>query len=98
MADNAPKDYSASNISLSAEVLLQKLEGEAVLLSLSNEHYYGLNELGLRFWELCEQNSSVSTAIDTLLEEYEVERQQLVEDVNALISDLIAQDLVSVAG
>jgi hypothetical protein len=35
----------------SPEVLVQELEGEAVLLNLASERYFGLDDVGTRIWQ-----------------------------------------------
>ncbi len=94
MTSNPGNSYENVNFSRSADVLMQTLDDEAVLLNLSNEHYYGLNELGLKLWELLEKHNSVDQLVETMLQEYEVSREELVQDINELLSDLEENDLI----
>lgn len=87
-------------ISLSAKVfvpekvLLREVAGEAVILNLNNEQYYGLDEIGTRFWTMLTTSSSIREAIDDLLAEYDVDRATLEQDMRDLLSKLAEQGLV----
>jgi hypothetical protein len=77
-------------------VLARKTGEEMVLLNLDNEQYYGLDEVGTRFWELIEGGAAFGSAVDTLLAEYEVDRQTLVDDLSSILGDLGRNGLVVV--
>ena len=42
----------ASRVIVPDDVLFQELNGEAVILDLASERYFGLDGVGTRFWEL----------------------------------------------
>ena len=75
-------------------VLARRTGDEMVLLNLDNEQYYGLDEVGTRFWDLVAAGGSFGSAITTLLEEYEVERDVLERDLTALVGELSENGLV----
>jgi len=74
------------------DVLVQELDGEAVLLSLGHEFYYGLDEVGFRMYQLITSSSSI--AYEHLLGEYEVAPTQLRQDFEKLVNDLIESNLI----
>ncbi len=76
------------------DVLVQKLEAEAVLLNLSTELYYGLDEVGYRMYQLITTASSLDKAYLVLLGEYQVDPDQLRQDFEKLLADLIESDLI----
>ena len=82
-------------VSISPEVLFQEVSGEMVLLDLASENYFGLDEIGARIWGLLESGSSVGETMDTLMEEYEVERLTLEADVGELLGNLVEAGLIS---
>jgi hypothetical protein len=88
----------SDNTRLSARehVLARSAGGETVLLNLDNEHYYGLEGVGTRFWELVEAGTTFGEAVSALLGEYEVERDALVADLVALVADLHENGLMDV--
>jgi hypothetical protein len=80
----------------SANVLVQELKGESVLLNLQTERYFGLDDVGTRMWEVLSKSESLQQARDTLLDEYEVDPKQLENDLRALIEKLSENGLIEV--
>ena len=80
-----------------AGVLVRELEGEAVLLNLGSESYFGLDLVGTRMWVVLTTSESVQTAYDRLLGEYEVEPEQLRSDLELFIGKLVEQGLLVTA-
>jgi Coenzyme PQQ synthesis protein D (PqqD) len=85
-----------SRISVPSDTLVNILGGESVLLSLKSQHYYGLDEVGTRMWNVITTAPSVEGAYQTLLEEYEVEPETLQQDLYDLLGKLAEQGLVEV--
>lgn len=81
-------------ISIPDGVLVQELQGESVLLNVNTENYYGLDEVGTRMWAVLSEAPSIADAIDTLLDEYEVERATLESDVSDLLIELLEKKLI----
>ena len=83
-------------IKISDQVLSQEVSGETVLLDLQSEFYFGLDKTGTRIWELLQSGVSIEDLIGTMLDEFEVDRETLEADVNALLGKLLDAGLVSV--
>jgi hypothetical protein len=81
-------------IRLAEDVLMQDLAGEAVLLDLNTEQYYGLDDVGTRMVQVLDQATSVKDAYEQLLAEYEVEPAILQEDLAAFILELRTYGLI----
>lgn len=86
-----------SKITISTEVLAQELDGETVLLDLASESFFGLDEVSTRVWQLLQEGRGRAGVIDTLLEEFEVEREVLENDVADLLNRLSEAGLITVA-
>lgn len=82
-------------ISLSPEVISQEVSGETVLLDLNSENYFGLDEVGTRIWQLIESSGRLQDIYDTMLAEFEVDPDQLLDDMEQLLDDLEKAGLVS---
>lgn len=80
----------------SADVLVQEVGGEAVLLDLTSERYFGLDPVGTRIWTLLGQESRLQQVFDALCAEYEVEPARLQTDLLALVNQLAEAGLVEV--
>ncbi len=79
------------------EVLFQEVGGEAVLLNLASESYFGLNAVGTRIWALLGQNNSLQHAFEALCAEYEAEPAQLESDLLHLVDDMAKAGLVQLS-
>lgn len=78
------------------EVLHQELAGETVLLHLKTEHYFGLDPVGTRIWQVLGETGSAEAVVARLLTEYDVDESRLRADVERLLGELIAGHLVKV--
>ncbi|MCS6845375.1 MAG: PqqD family protein [Caldilineales bacterium] len=78
-------------------VVVRELEGEAVLLNLDTETYFGLDEVGTRMWQLLTTLPNAQAAYDALLAEYDVSPQTLADDLRALVQQLLDHGLLAVA-
>lgn len=79
-------------------VLTRTLEGEAVLLNLETETYFGLDEVGTRIWTALLASPSVELACATLREEFDVEPSVLRADVEKLVKELLESGLLHLSG
>jgi sorbitol-specific phosphotransferase system component IIA len=84
-------------VTLTPNVLAQEVSGETVLLDLSGEKYFGLNEVGTRVWQLLQESGDLNWIFSTLLEEYEIEPATLERDLTQLITDMEEAHIVTVA-
>jgi hypothetical protein len=78
----------------SPRVLYKDVGGEAVLLDLDSEAYFGLNATGARFWQLLTTAPSIREAVACLQEEYDVPAEDLRRDIETLVDELVRQGLV----
>ena len=87
----------ARRVRVSPDVLLQETGGEAVLLDIASENYFGLNQVGTRIWRLLDGGADLRAAFDTVLAEYNVPAERLEQDVLALVGQLVDAGLVTIA-
>jgi hypothetical protein len=79
---------------IAENVLFQELDGEAVLLSLDEGCYFGLDELGTRIWKLIEDDLDESQVVEKIVEEYDVEPEQARRDLDNFLGDLEESGLI----
>ena len=77
------------------DVLIQDLEGEAVLLNLTNGQYYGLDKDSYHMYKVLISSASVEAAYASLLQEYEFEPVQLRTDLEKFLAHLFENGLVT---
>ncbi|MDQ3605461.1 MAG: PqqD family peptide modification chaperone [Gemmatimonadota bacterium] len=70
--------------------------GETVILNLADSTYYGLDPVGTRVWDLVQEPKTVREVVDTLLQEYEVERDRCEQDILALLGELVFHSLIEI--
>jgi hypothetical protein len=85
------------SISISKDVLTQELQDETVLLDLDSENYFGLDSVGTRIWQLLNEGQDEVAIVNTLLDEYEVEREVLEKDISGLLNRLNEAGLIKIA-
>jgi hypothetical protein len=86
---------SAQRVTVPTDVLVRVLDGEAVLLSLTAESYFGLDAVGTHIWHVVTSTVTLEEALARLLDDYpDVEPAQLRTDFNALIEELVGHGLL----
>jgi hypothetical protein len=78
------------------DVVGQRLGDEVVLVNLKTNRIFELNRTGGRFWDLLHEEGNRDQIEARLLEEFEVGKEQLTAEVDALIAGLAAEDLVHI--
>lgn len=81
----------------SSEALFQEVGGEAVLLDLASERYFGLDPVGTRIWTLLGEDSRLQSVHERLCAEYDAEPDRIAADLLALVGKLAEAGLVEVA-
>lgn len=84
-------------LEIPASVLFQQVSGEAVLLDMDSEQYFGLDEVGTRIWQLIAEHGRLAAVYATLLDEYAVQPEVLKQDLVDLVALLADKGLIVVA-
>lgn len=88
--------WSSKRVAAREGVLVREVQGEAVLLNLDRECYFGLDPVGTRMWGVLTQAGNVQLAIDQLGAEYEVDPAELGADVGRFLGELEDAGLVDI--
>jgi hypothetical protein len=72
------------------------LDGEAVILSVRNGIYYGLDGVGARVWSIVQEPRTVDEIRNILLKEYDVEADRCERDLLDLLQELAANGLIEI--
>ena len=92
-----PADVTLDTIlTRSSEVLFQEVGGEAVLLDLASEQYFGLDPVGTRIWDLLDGQTPLGAIQNVLCAEYDVDPTLIGKDLLALADALTRAGLVRV--
>ncbi|MBN8262825.1 MAG: PqqD family protein [Xanthomonadales bacterium] len=84
-------------VQCSGEVLMQEVGGEAVLLDLASERYFGLDPVGTRIWQLLADAPSLAQVHAALCDEFDATPERIGEDLLALVGQLSEAGLVQVS-
>jgi hypothetical protein len=83
-----------SRISRHKEILSSEVDNEAVLLSLNTNMYFGLDEVASRIWALADKPILISEIIQSLLKEYEIDKETCQKEVLDFVELLYYQKLI----
>jgi len=80
------------------EVASKVVDGEAILINLTNGLYYSMDGVSGYVWALIMEGSSVDHMAGMLAERYPVDADEAREDVRLLVHELLAEGLITVNG
>lgn len=78
------------------EIDATDLDGEKVMMDLEKGQYFMLNEVAGDIWELIKKPMSVEDIITSLINEYEVEREECESSVKDLLHNMHHANLVMI--
>jgi hypothetical protein len=87
----------SQRVAVPDDVLMREVRGEALLLNLKTEIFLSLDAVGASMWKQLTGASSIQTAYEALLDEFDVDPDTLKHDLAALIDDLLRQGLISLS-
>jgi hypothetical protein len=90
------RNLLATTVRPAPDVLVSRLGEETVMLDLVSERYFGLDSAGTAFWDVLTTAPSAAAGVDRLLDLYDVDRETLIRDVSALITQMKEKGLLQV--
>lgn len=78
------------------EHLISNLDSRAVILSLVNGKYYGLNSVGLAIWTLIQTPLTITEIETSLLQMYEVDEETCHQQVTSFLATMLDEELVEI--
>jgi PqqD family protein of HPr-rel-A system len=66
----------------------------AVLFNPRNDHYYGIDEVGIRVWKMLTAGASTATICSALAREYGVSANEVAQDVQMFLEQLRKTGLI----
>ncbi len=77
-------------------IFSSELDGETVLMSLTQAAYFGLDSTGQVIWNMIAKPCRVGDLCDQLAADYNVDRSVLEQEVFEFLSELNEEDLIQV--
>ncbi|MUG97512.1 PqqD family peptide modification chaperone [Scytonema sp. UIC 10036] len=84
-------------VSLAKNILIQELQGNSALVNLQTQEYFSQNEVATDMLWVLTESASIEVAYRLLLEEYEVNAQQLHQDLLGFIEQLSKYKIVEIS-
>jgi hypothetical protein len=78
------------------DVIAKQIDDECVLVHLGTDRIYRLNRTGARVWELLSAGYDRVGVHERMLQEFEVDPDQLVREIDGLLTSLQDEGLVTV--
>ncbi|MDC2864528.1 lasso peptide biosynthesis PqqD family chaperone [Bacillus sp. BP-3] len=76
--------------------IVSDMDGEKVMLSISNGKYYNLGAVGGTIWALIEKPISVTEVVTELMKEYEIDQSTCEKQVISFLKLLLDEDLIEI--
>lgn len=83
-------------VSRRSDIDTTDLNGEIVMMDLEKGRYFSLNGVGSRIWEIIDEPIEINKIVDSLLEEYDVNRNECEENVLEFLDKLNNANIISV--
>ncbi|MEP6714996.1 MAG: PqqD family protein [Terriglobia bacterium] len=81
-------------VEIGEAVIFQTLEDEVVLLNMTSQEYYGLDDVGATMWNLLIEHRDVETVVGKLKDIYDADETRLRQDLLTLVQKLVEVDLL----
>jgi coenzyme PQQ synthesis protein D (PqqD) len=78
------------------DVVFRELDGEAVILNLQTGVYFGLDAVGTRIWQLCQQHDVLQSVWEALQREFDESADVLQADLLSLLGELSGHGLITI--
>jgi hypothetical protein len=88
--------HEHSTVAAAREQTSCDFDGEAVVLNLESEKYYGLNDVAARIWAMIQRPATVKDIRDGLLAEFDVDADRLGRDLAAWLTKMAEAGLVEI--
>jgi hypothetical protein len=86
-----------TRVNISPSVYVRSFGEELVLLDFGRGEYFGLDEVGGEIWRRLEAGDSLSRIADSIVQQYDVEKEIALRDIVELVSRLSNHSLVTIA-
>jgi hypothetical protein len=84
----------------SEDIVAREIEGELVIVPLTSgigdmeDELYTLNDSGKAIWDRLDGKRSLAMIVNELFTEYDVERNEIEEDIIGLVNELVKRKML----
>ena len=76
------------------DVITQTVPGELMLVNMETGEFYGLDEVGMRIWDLCDGHRSSEDIAAIVGQEFDATIEDVRADVDEVHEDLVSEKLL----
>jgi hypothetical protein len=76
--------------------IVSDMNGEVVMLSINNGKYYNFGEVGGEIWNLIHNWISIDSLVSKLMEVYDIEEDECIEQVLSFLEELSKEELIDI--
>jgi len=91
--ETSSRDMKAKYIR-NSRTISGRLHDELVMMDLEQGKYFSLNPIATRIWDLLEREMTLAELCAMLMDEYEVEEDQCLDEVNDYLEEMAGLGLV----
>ena len=77
-----------------ADILVNEVDGETVMMSIENGSYYGMNPTGNYIWNLLEQEKSIADLLENIAKTFTLSQEQCENEVLPFIQKMIDEKIL----
>ena len=81
-------------ISRNPEIIHNDIDGEAVMMSIEQNNFYGIDKIGTHIWNIIENSTSAEKIIAEMMTSYKVEREVCEKDVISYLNEIFKNKLI----
>lgn len=89
--------HASTVLSKIPDILTSPVHNGLAMMSIESGNYYGLDEIGMKVWELIDGQRTLGEICAQLVSEHDVTKEQCWEDVNSLADKMLKNQLVKIA-
>ncbi|MGY8825389.1 MAG: PqqD family protein [Candidatus Latescibacterota bacterium] len=78
-----------STVSRSADYVTNEIDGDLVMMSISEDAFFGLNAVGAAIWDFLAKPASIEAIISHVLDHFETSEQQCQTDVLSFVGEMV---------
>ncbi|QFJ56051.1 PqqD family peptide modification chaperone [Pseudobutyrivibrio xylanivorans] len=88
-------DLMNKKIKIEKKLDVTELDGEKVMIDFDSGKYFMIKGSGNDIWDMMEDNMDISTIVENLLKEYDVDREVCQESVISFVNQMKDYGFVS---
>ena len=84
-------------VTIGDSVIFQQVNDEAVLLSLTTQEYYGLNDVGASMWNSLLECGELEAVVKKISSVYDADENVIRQDLHSMVRQLLELDFLKPA-